>query len=460
MQREGHFAWNNRVTTIASFTKELLEKLGSGLEGFQEGLFLGHSHGADTLPVLLDFWVGRGHRLTDRAQELLDDRSLGAQQAGRANDAANETTQDVAAALVAWSHAVENEHQRGTAVVSDDAEADVVLVLRAVAGAGQLLGGIDHRAQQVSLVDVVHTLQQECEALHAHAGIDVLLRQVAHDVEAAVGLGFATLELHEHEVPDLDESAIVHCRATVFAISRAAVVVDLGARPTRSGHTHVPVVILHPEALDTLGWQTDKFVPQLRGLVVVLVDGDPEAVRVQSKATVVDGIGQQRPRILDRAFLEVLAEGEIAGHLEEGVVAGGNAHLVDVEGSHALLDGGGGTERRGLLAQEVGLEGDHTRVDEEQVRVVEDQRRAGHLGVTAFHEMVGEALANLMRLHGCATSICLGLSRRPWWGQPPPAGCVPQGKLKLQMAFYLPGRDPRTIPRSVSRRLWIVRSWP
>src|SRR5699024_8723140 len=60
VQREGHFAWNNRVTTIASFTKELLEKLGSGLEGFQEGLFLGHSHGADTLPVLLNFWVARG----------------------------------------------------------------------------------------------------------------------------------------------------------------------------------------------------------------------------------------------------------------------------------------------------------------------------------------------------------------------------------------------------------------
>src|SRR5699024_12217595 len=125
-----------------------------------------------------DYGSVRVHRLRYGPHDRLNFRALGAQQSGRANDAANETTQDVAAALVAWSHAVENEHQRGTAVVSDDAEADIALVLRAVASAGQLLGGVDHRAQQVGLVDVIHSLQQECEALHAHAGIDVLLRQV------------------------------------------------------------------------------------------------------------------------------------------------------------------------------------------------------------------------------------------------------------------------------------------
>jgi hypothetical protein len=39
--------------------------------------------------------------------------------------------------------------------------------------------------------------------------------------------------------------------------------------------------------------------------------------------------------------LEVVPEGEVAGHLEEGVVPGGDADLVDVRSADALLDAGG-----------------------------------------------------------------------------------------------------------------------
>ena len=48
------------------------------------------------------------------------------------------------------------------------------------------------------------------------------------------------------------------------------------------------------------------------------------------------------------------------------------------------------------------------------------------------------ALANLMRLHGCATSICLGCLGG-LGGANRFCGLRAAGKLKLQMAFYLPG---------------------
>ena len=51
--------------------------------------------------------------------------------------------------------------------------------------------------------------------------------------------------------------------------------------------------------------------------------------------------GDQLPGELDRALLEVVAEGEVAVHLEERAVPGGLADLLDVQGAHALLHAGG-----------------------------------------------------------------------------------------------------------------------
>ena len=54
-------------------------------------------------------------------------------------------------------------------------------------------------------------------------------------------------------------------------------------------------------------------------------------------------LGQQLPGELDRAFLEVVAEREVAEHLEEGVVARGVADVVEVvvlaAGADAFLRG-------------------------------------------------------------------------------------------------------------------------
>jgi len=77
--------------------------------------------------------------------------------------------------------------------------------------------------------------------------------------------------------------------------------------------------------------------------------------------------------VIASAFLEVVAEGEVAVHLEEGAVAAGLADLLDVAGAHTLLHAGGTLPRRRLLAQEVGLERHHAGADEQEVRVVIQQ---------------------------------------------------------------------------------------
>jgi len=96
--------------------------------------------------------------------------------------------------------------------------------------------------------------------------------------------------------------------------------------------------------------------------------------------------------------------------LEEGVVPGGDADLVDVGGADALLHAGRAVPRRGLLAKEERDELHHARVDEQQVGIVEDHRCAWHLGVTRLHEVIEEALPDLVCLH-VLLSLSAGGSR-------------------------------------------------
>jgi hypothetical protein len=57
----------------------------------------------------------------------------------------------------------------------------------------------------------------------------------------------------------------------------------------------------------------------------VVVDGDQQLVLVDAEI-----LGEQLPGELDRVLLEIVAEGEIAEHLEERVMPRGVADIVEV----------------------------------------------------------------------------------------------------------------------------------
>ena len=144
-------------------------------------------------------------------------------------------------------------------------------------------------------------------------------------------------------------------------------------------------------------------LPDPGAFLVVQVDGGPEPLHRQAEITRQQLVGER-----NRPFLEVIAEGEIAQHLEEGQVMTVPPHLLDVRGAEDLLGGGRAPVGRLPLAQEVGLEGHHSGAGEEQRGVIErDQGGAGqHLVVPLFEE-VEETLADLGAMHGGRTPRAL-----------------------------------------------------
>jgi hypothetical protein len=136
-------------------------------------------------------------------------------------------------------------------------------------------------------------------------------------------------------------------------------------------------------------------VPDLLGLVVALVDGDPDAVAVEAPR-----LGDQLPAVRDRQLLEVVAEAEVAEHLEEDEVALGAPDVVEVvvlaTGADALLRAHRLGERRHLVADEVRLERHHPGDVEQPGRVVRDQACRRDRRVAAGGEEVEVRLAELV----------------------------------------------------------------
>ena len=253
-------------------------------------------------------------------------------------------------------------------MVGDDAVRDLV---RAVGiGRGRLGAGADQRAHQVDVVVVVLALQHRGEPLQPHAGVDRRARQV--DALAAR----QRLELHEHEVPDLDEAVAVGLGRSRRAARHllAVIVEDLRARAAGAGVAHRPEIVGGGDADDAALRQPRDFLPEIERLVVVVIDGDGQLVLGEAEVA-----GDELPGQLDRQRLEIVAEREIAEHLEKRVVARGVADVVEVvvlaAGAHAFLRRRGAMIRPALDAGEDVLELHHAGVGEHQRRIVARHER-------------------------------------------------------------------------------------
>ncbi len=253
------------------------------------------------------------------------------------------------------------------------------LVLALRQHTGRRHRGRDQRLEEIDLVVVVRAFEHRRDALKPHAGIDRLLGQ--RDAIARSQL----LELHEHEVPDFDEAIAVGIGRSGRPAGDLLAMVekDLGRGTARPRVAHLPEVVVGRDADDLVGAEPRDLFPDAIGFLVVVIDGDREAVLVDPEF-----LDQEPPSELDRALLEVVAEGEVAEHLEERVVARGIAHVVEVvvlaAGAHAFL----GRRRRlvgaRLLAGEHVLELHHAGVGEHERRIVARHERGGRHDLVAF----------------------------------------------------------------------------
>ena len=338
----------------------------------------------------------------DHARVQLGEQSTGsvgihANAVGVLDRTTDDPSQHVPAPLVRGRHAVGGQEAHAASVVDEHAHRLRHGGVVAVGASAALLGPAHDRQHRIDLEDRDVALQDRRDPLEAHAGVDVLRGQLR---ETPFGVACV---LHEHEVVELQVAIALVPRLSVRPPLGATVVEDLAARTARTRRAGLPEVV-RAERDDAIGRNAhgEPVVARLRvqfeaQFRVALVDRHPDPVERDLEL-----VDDEVPRHLDGALFEVVAEREVAEHLEERHVPRGEADFVDVGRAEALLTGREALAWGCLDTGEVGLERLHARDVEEDGRVVRagHERGAGHLEVAVVDgEMVQEQSADLGTLH-------------------------------------------------------------
>ena len=276
-------------------------------------------------------------------------------------------------------------------MVGDDTDRNVVLGVCAVGFARDFDNGVDDAADGVDLKHVVHTLHDAGQTFQTHTGVDVLLCQLG------IGAVSHVVELGENVVPDLHKAVAVAAGAAVrvaAAVLFAAVEVDLGAGAAGAG-TVLPEVVRFAQLDDAFLGDADDVTPERVGFIVLFVNRRPETVSRN-----LETLGQKLPGPRNCLILEIIAEGEVTQHLEEGTVTRGQTDAVKVGGTDAFLAGGDAVAGRLNLSGEEFLQGCHTRVDEQQRFVALRHQREGGQTKMPFAFKKGEIFLSKI-IKGC-----------------------------------------------------------
>ena len=311
----------------------VVQDVHAGVDGTGKVCLFGADDLLDISIMLAQLGVCTLAGLDNSLHQIHQEGVVDAQHPAMTGCTAQQAAQNVAAALVGGQDAVRHHEGAAADVVGDDTDGNVGLGILLVGLARDVLHMVQHALHGIHLKQVAHVLHHAGQTLQAHAGINVGACQTLV-VALAVGI-----ELAEHEVPDLHIAVAVAAHAAgrlAAAVLRAAVKVDLGAGAARAGAV-LPEVIFLAQTDHVVRGDAHLLGPDIVSLIVLFVDGDVELILGDGHPLVA---GQKLPSPRNDLFLEVVLEGEVAQHLEEGAVAGGDADALDIRGADALLAGG------------------------------------------------------------------------------------------------------------------------
>ena len=147
---------------------------------------------------------------------------------------------------------------------------------------------------------------------------------------------FIFVKLGKYQIPKFHISVAVTARLTIFlaaAVGLASVKIKLGAGPAGTG-ADFPEIVLFSQADNALLGNADFIMPNIKGFLIVFVNGDPNPLLRQ-----IQMLCHKFPGPGNRFFFEIIPKREIAQHFKKSGVAGGMPYIFNIACSNTLLAG-------------------------------------------------------------------------------------------------------------------------
>src|SRR5262249_30196314 len=166
------------------------------------------------------------------------------------------------------------QEDAGTHMVRDDAHRHIVGLDAAIGFFGEFFHRGDDGAEQIRIIVALHTLHDRRNAFQTHTSVDVLLWQ-----RGERAIRGATV-LHTDQIPQLEKTVSLTTQDILRSCPKGRPLVNMNfrTRPTGASIAHGPKIVLFPQTHDTLSRYAYLFVPDVKRLVIIAIDGDPQLV--------------------------------------------------------------------------------------------------------------------------------------------------------------------------------------
>ena len=147
----------------------------------------------------------------------------------------HDTAQHITAPFIGWQNAISNKERRCAKMISDNAMARLPFWINS-SGFGH---SANEGAHRIGFIIVMCALKQSGNTLKPHARIDGRFRQCD-----ALGRRHL-LELHKHEIPNLDKAITIRISRTRRAAGNFITMIEENFRTgaTRTRVTHCPEIV-------------------------------------------------------------------------------------------------------------------------------------------------------------------------------------------------------------------------
>ena len=229
-------------------------------------------------------------------------------------------------------------------MVSDQTDRYIVVMMNSIGFSGNFTDFISQGTQRIHIKDGIYILNNNGQTFQSHTGIDIFLLQ-------SLIMTFPVIfKLGKYVVPYFHVTITVTAYGTArfaTAVFFSTVIVDLGTRTARTC-TMFPEVVFFSEAEDSVSRNTDFFIPDIEGFIILFVYRRIQTVFIQTYY-----FGQEFPGPCDCFVFEVITEREVTEHLKESTVTGCLSYVLDITGTDTFLAGSHTGSRRNLCSGKI-----------------------------------------------------------------------------------------------------------